>query len=168
MFKVLVVDDEKELRESVSFTLKNMGHEVDIAIDGEDAIEKVKQGSYHMVILDVLMPKKNGLEALKEIKEFDPSIIVLVMTAQANLKDAVETIKNGAYNYIEKPIKDEDIQNLVSKAKEAFEMARDVSFSNLKLKLEDGRELLAKSMQMKSVFQIIDRLGSVKIGRAHV
>src|SRR3954469_8641080 len=122
-FRVLVVDDEKELRESVSDILRRLGHhEVHEAADGQEAIDKVLAGSYQMVVLDVNMPKKSGLEVLKEIHEHDPSIIVLIVTAHGRLTDAVEAIRMGAYNYIEKPIKEKDILDLVEKAKQAHGM----------------------------------------------
>src|SRR4051794_23581849 len=93
-FRVLVVDDEVELRESVSDILRRLGHhEVHEAADGQEAVEKVRSGNFQMVVLDVNMPKKSGLEALQEIREHDPSIIVLIVTAHGRLQDAVEAIR---------------------------------------------------------------------------
>src|ERR1051325_10423474 len=109
MFKVLVVDDDADLRLSVSAALSENHYLVDQARDGEEAINRVRAGYYNLVLLDVNMPRMTGLEALKEIKSHDPSIIVIMLTAFSNVRDAVESTKEGAYNYIEKPIKAENL-----------------------------------------------------------
>ena len=121
MLKVLVVDDDAGLRTSVKSTLDAANcFEVDEAFDGINALEKVKAGSYNMVLLDVDMPRMNGLEALTHIKAHDPSIIVLVMTAFATIDDAVKAVKNGAYNYVSKPVKGDDLVQMVDKANDPF------------------------------------------------
>ena len=161
-FRVLVVDDEKELRESVSDILRRLGHhEVHEAADGQEAIDKVIAGNYQMVVLDVNMPKKSGLEVLKEIREHDPSIIVLIITAHGRLQDAVEAIRIGAFNYVEKPIQEKDILELVEKARDAHRMVEEIGFSSPTLLLDDGEEFIGRSNQMKSVFQLIHKLTNV-------
>ena len=106
MFKVLVCDDDAGLRLSVKAALAATGRfEVDEAFDGVNAVEKIKSKIYNMVLLDVDMPRMSGMEALKVVKEHDPSIIVLILTAYANIDDAVRAVKEGAYNYISKPVK---------------------------------------------------------------
>jgi DNA-binding NtrC family response regulator len=161
-FRVLVVDDEKELRESVSDILRSLGHhEVHEAADGQEAVEKVLAGNYQLVILDVNMPRKSGIEVLKEIREHDPSIIVLIITAHGKLADAVEAIKIGAFNYIEKPVQEKDILALVDKAREAHRMVEEIGFSSPTLLLDEGEEFIGRSNQMKSVFQLIHRLTNV-------
>lgn len=99
MFKILVVDDDSGLRLSVKSTLQaTKRFEVDEAYDGLDALEKVKCQNYNAVLLDVDMPRMSGVEALRAIKEHDPSIIVLIMTAYATIDDAVKSVRDGAYN----------------------------------------------------------------------
>src|SRR6186997_1293640 len=106
MLRVLVVDDDQGLRLTVSTTLRNTARfQVDEAFDGQKAVEMVKEQPYDVVILDVDMPRLNGLQALRKIKEHDSRIIVLIMTAYANINDAVTAVKEGAYNYISKPVK---------------------------------------------------------------
>lgn len=161
-FKVLVVDDEKELRESVSDILRRIGNnEVHEAADGEQAIEKVFAGGFQMLVLDVNMPKKSGLEVLKQVREYDPSIIILIMTAHGKLQDAVEAIRLGAFNYVEKPIQEKDILALVERAREAHRMVEEIGFSSPTLLLDDGGEFIGRSNQMKSVFQLINKLTNV-------
>ncbi|MCB0392472.1 MAG: sigma-54-dependent Fis family transcriptional regulator [Bdellovibrionales bacterium] len=162
MLKVLVVDDDAGLRLSVKSTLMASGKfEVDEAFDGINALEKVKENSFNMVLLDVDMPRMRGLEALKHIKEHDPSIIVLIMTAYATIDDAVAAVKDGAYNYVSKPIKGDDLINMVEKALEAHSLISQVAASAPTLTMESGRKIVGGTAQMQKVFHIIDRLSKV-------
>ncbi|MCB0356423.1 MAG: sigma-54-dependent Fis family transcriptional regulator [Bdellovibrionales bacterium] len=162
MLKVLVVDDDAGLRLSVKSTLAATGKfEVDEAFDGVNALEKVKTNSYNMVLLDVDMPRMKGLEALKHIKEYDPSIIVLIMTAYATIDDAVAAVKDGAYNYVSKPVKGDDLINMVEKALEAHSLISQVAASAPTLTMESGRKIVGGTAQMQKVFHIIDRLSKV-------
>lgn len=161
MFKVLVVDDDPGLRMSVRTALATTGRfEVDEAFDGVDALAKVKAGNYNMAILDVDMPRLSGLEALRAIKEHDPAIIVVIMTAYANLDDAVRAVKEGAYNYVAKPIKAEELVEMVDKAIKAYSMISEVAASAPML-METGREIIGNTAQMRKVFNIVMRLSKV-------
>src|SRR5688500_4451364 len=140
MFKVLVVDDDADLRLSVSSALSENHFQVDQARDGEEAVNRVRAGRYDLVLLDVNMPKMSGLEALKEIKAHDPSIIVIVLTAFSNIRDAVEATKEGAYNYLEKPIKAENLVYLVSRALKAHSMVMNMSYSAPVIRLPSGTD----------------------------
>ena len=117
MLRLLIVDDDQGLRFSVRETLNQTGRfDVREAVDGQEAVERIREERFDLVILDVDMPRLRGLEALKAIKEHDPSVIVLIMTAYANIDDAVAAVKEGAYNYIAKPIKGDDLVGLVDRA----------------------------------------------------
>jgi two-component system response regulator AtoC len=159
--KVLIADDEKELRESISAALVHMGFETVLAVDGEDAIQKAQAEDFSIAILDVNMPRKNGMEALRAIKENDPSVLALVITAHGNVSDAVEALREGAFNYIEKPVKESHLRALVEKASKTHQAVSDVAFSSPTLKLENGQEFVGHSRQMKSVFTLIQRLANV-------
>jgi DNA-binding NtrC family response regulator len=128
--KVLIADDEKELRESISATLEHMGFETVLAVDGEEALQKTLEEDFSIAILDVNMPKKSGMEALRAIKEEDPSVLVLMITAHGNVSDAVEALRLGAYNYIEKPVKEQHLRALVEKASQTHQAVRDVALSS--------------------------------------
>ena len=161
MFKVLVCDDDAGLRLSVQAALAATGRfEVDEAFDGVNAVEKVKSKTYNMVLLDVDMPRMTGLEALKVIKEHDPSIIVLILTAYANIDDAVRAVKEGAFNYVSKPIKSEDLVSMVDRAINAFSLISQASAS-FAMQVEPGREIIGHTSQMKKVFNVIMRLSKV-------
>lgn len=159
--KILIADDERDLRESISATLEHMGFQTVLASDGEEAIEKAKEEDISIAILDVNMPKKTGFEALRAIRENDPSILVLMITAHGNVTDAVEALKEGAFNYIEKPVKESHLRDLVEKATKTHQAVREVAFSSPTLMLENGQEFVGHSRQMKSVFSLIQRLANI-------
>ncbi len=166
MLRVLIVDDDQGLRFSVRETLaqstlgQSGSFEVEEAFDGLNAIEKVKAQRYDLVLLDVDMPRLNGLETLKLIKEHDPSIIVLIMTAYANLNDAVQAVKDGAYNYISKPVKSDELMQLLDKALSAQAMISNIAAS-APILTEAGRKIIGNTAEMQKVFNIINRLSKV-------
>lgn len=162
MFKVLVVDDDSDLRLSVTSALSESHYSVDQAQDGEEAVNRVRAGHYDLVLMDVNMPRMTGMEALKEIKNHDPSIIVIILTAFSNIRDAVEATKEGAYNYLEKPIKAENLVYLVDKALKAKHMVKNMSMSAPQIRLPNGTEFVGQSNEMKRVFSVIDKLSRVE------
>ena len=161
MLKVLICDDDAGLRLSLAAALAATGRfSVDEAFDGVNAVEKIKSKTYNMVLLDVDMPRMTGMEALKIIKEHDPSIIVLMLTAYANIDDAVRAVKEGAFNYVSKPIKSEDLVAMVDRAINAYSLISQASAS-FPMQVEPGRELIGHTSQMKKVFNVIMRLSKV-------
>ena len=161
MLRVLVVDDDQGLRFSVRETLAQAGgFEIDEAFDGMNAVEKVRAGRYDLVLLDVDMPRLNGLEALKLIKEHEPSTVVLIMTAYASIDDAVRAVKEGAYNYLSKPVKGDELVKLVERALSAQSMISAVAASS-PIMMEAGRKMIGNTSEMQKVFNIINRLAKV-------
>jgi len=161
MFKVLVADDDADLRLSVASALSENHYLVDQAKDGEESVNRVRAGHYDLVLLDVNMPRLTGLEALKEIKAHDPSIIVIILTAFSNVRDAVEATKEGAYNYLEKPIKAENLVYMADKALKAKHMIRNMSMSAPVFRLPNGTDFIGQSSEMKRIFTVIDKLSRV-------
>lgn len=163
MLRVLVVDDDQILRLSVKSALVSSNRfEVEEAFDGLNAIEKVKaaEKKFDVVVLDVDMPRVNGLEALRLIKEHDPGIIVLMITAHATLDHAVQAVKDGAYNYLSKPVSSDELLALVDKAVSAHTMISNIAASAPVL-VEAGRKIIGNTQQMQKVFNIIHRLAKV-------
>jgi two-component system response regulator HydG len=162
MFKVLVVDDDEGLRRSISATLAtDKKYEVFEAADGLEAVTKVRAGKYDLVLLDVDMPNLNGMEALKFIKDHDPGIIVIILTAFSNIEDAVKVVKEGAYNYVAKPIKADEILDMLKKALDAHDLIKKVAASSPTLIVEGGRKFVGTSREMQKVFNIINKLSKV-------
>lgn len=161
MFKVLVVDDDSALRLTVGSAFIERNYIVDQAENGEDALNRIMASKYDIVLLDVNMPKMSGLEALKHIKAYDSSIIVIILTAYSNVRDAVEAVRQGAYNYLEKPIKSEDLVALVDRALKAHSFVKSASFSAPVLEAGNNREIIGSSAEMKRIFGLIDKLARV-------
>ncbi len=159
--RVLVVDDDLGLRFSVRETLAQHGSfEIEEASDGMEAVEKVRALHFDLVLLDVDMPRLNGMDTLKLIKEHDPSIVVLIMTAFATIDDAVRAVKEGAYNYVSKPVKGDELLKLVDRALSAQAMISSVAAS-APILMEAGRKIIGNTAEMQKVFNIINRLSKV-------
>jgi two-component system, NtrC family, response regulator HydG len=162
MFRVLVVDDDNALRLTVSSAFQERNYLVDQAADGEEAVNKVMSNKYDLVLLDVNMPRMSGLEALRQIKAYDTSIIVVIITAYSNVKDAVEAVRQGAYNYLEKPIRSDDLVSLVDRALKAHSIVKTAGLSApAMVNAGDNRELVGGSNEMKRIFQLVDKLARV-------
>ncbi len=161
MRNILVVDDDTDLRMSVVSALLENQYQVDQAVDGEEAVNRIKAGQYDLVLLDVNMPKLSGIDALKEIKAHDPSIMVIILTAFSNIRDAVEATRLGAYNYLEKPVKSENLVYMIDLAFKSQNMVKTLSYSAPVFNLPNGHEFVGQSNEMKKIFSVIDRLARV-------
>jgi len=114
--RILVIDDEAIVRVSCERVLRPEGYDVVVTPKGTDAIELLEREKFDLVLTDLKMPDMDGLEVLKHIKEKWPEIIVIIITGYGTISTAVQAIKMGAYEYIEKPFTPEDILNAVRKA----------------------------------------------------
>ncbi len=162
MRNVLVVDDDQGLRTSVRAALDSTGkYRIDEAVNGLEAVTKVRAGQYSLVILDVDMPELGGIDALKFIKDHNAAIIVIIITAYSNIEDAVRAVKDGAYNYIAKPVKHDLIIEMAEKAFEARDLIEKVASSSPILTVEGGRKFVGSSREMQKVFNIIQKLSKV-------
>lgn len=161
MYKILVVDDEAELRKQILCILSTHQFQVDEACDGVEALEKLKSQDYALVLCDVKMPRIDGLEFLKKIREHEYSVSVALITAHGNVRDAVAAMREGAFDYIEKPINERTLLQLVEKAQRAYQMISNVAYSAPMLKPGEGREYVGTSRGMKRIFQLIERLTRV-------
>src|SRR5262249_24639526 len=116
--RILVVDDEVSMRELLSITLRQAGYDVTLAEGGEGAVNALKSDAFHLVITDLRMRKLDGLGVLRAAKELSPSTVVVVVTAFASTETAVEAMKLGAYDYITKPFKLDEMRLTIEKALE--------------------------------------------------
>lgn len=163
--KILIVDDEIELRKNVENVLSSSLPDITMtfveAENGRQAIEIFEKDDFDLVIMDVRMPEMNGLEALKIMKEQDPRTFVVIMTAHSNLQDAVTAIKDGAYDYLEKPIQSQRLTEIVRKLLEAREMISSLALSNPIFDDDVDSEFVGSSQKMKEVFGLIYKLCKV-------
>jgi len=116
--RVLLVDDEKEFVEALSERLSLRDYDVTTSLSGDDAVEKVKNHLFDVIILDVLMPGMSGIETLREIKKIKPLIEVIMLTGNATVETAIEGLKLGALDFLLKPCETDD---LVAKIDRAYE-----------------------------------------------
>jgi DNA-binding NtrC family response regulator len=165
MHKVLVVDDDKVLQQSVKQALEYHHFVVDVADNGKEAVNKVYGQKYDLVVMDVNMPEMDGIQALTEIKKHDPSVIVLILTAYSNVTDAVKAVKEGAYNYLEKPITSDNLVALIKRALKARSMVETLTFSSPTLSIGETStskdKFVGESNAMKKVFDVISKLAKV-------
>lgn len=161
----LIVDDEAELRKSVISVLQtampNFKFNIDEASDGREAFEKYRNGDWDLVLMDVRMPEMDGIEALRAIKEHDPRTFVVLMTAHSNVQDAVAAVKEGAYDYVEKPVQPQKLIEIVNRAMEASEMVSRLAISNPIFDDDIESEFVGSSKKMRDVFDLIHRLCKV-------
>lgn len=155
-FKILVVDDEEIIRDSISYILDSEGYEVDKAENGKIAYEKIKEKHFDLVITDIEMPAMKGTELLEKIKTLDPQTAVIIITAFGSLDTAITALRNGASDYILKPV---EFDELLIKVKRLFEI-KDLLIENKVLREEINRKydfdnIVGKSPAIKKVFDMI-------------
>ena len=120
--KILVVDDELGIRDLLSYELSSHGYEVLTAVNGEDALEKIKKEKFNLVISDIKMPRMGGLEMLAAIKKIDPDIEVIMSTGYGTIETAVSAMKMGAYDFVQKPCNLDEVFSIIEKALERSEL----------------------------------------------
>ncbi len=157
--RLLVVDDEESLAEFLRLLFEKEGYDVHTAISVEEARAQLIERTFDLVLCDILMPDGNGLDLLKEIKEQNPHIAVIMMTAYASNKSAIEAMKLGAYNYISKPF---NVEELIVVAAGALEKTG-LEEENVYLRSELERKyqfsnIIGRSPLMQEVFSLIERV----------
>ncbi|SNB46707.1 sigma-54 dependent transcriptional regulator [Geobacter sp. DSM 9736] len=158
--RILVADDEESMRWVLSKALRKKGFTVDLARDGNEALRLIQAGPYDMAILDIKMPGLSGLDLLDRVKELKQDLLVVIMTAEASMKNAVEAMKRGAYDYLTKPFDLDVIDAIIEKVLRAREMTRQVSL--LKEELKDRYQLektiIGNSHAMRDVYKTIGKV----------
>ena len=159
MDKILVVDDERSMRDFLSIMLKKAGYDVTTAVDGEEAVNVLHKDIFDLVITDLKMPKVDGLQVLKTVKELSPDTVVIVITAFASTETTVEAMKEGAYDYITKPFQNDEMKIRIKKALEK----RRLSAENILLKkqLKDRAvfdNIIGKSEKIEKVFELVRKV----------
>lgn len=116
MENILIIDDDKEMRSLLSDIVTLEGHKAFVFDNGEQALKKIKNISPAAVLLDIRLPGMDGLATLKEIKNINKNIVVIMITGYGEIKDAVQAIKIGALDYITKPLRNKEIISLINEA----------------------------------------------------
>lgn len=163
MAEILVVDDEKDIRRALEYVFSGEGYSVDTASNGLEAIKKLKERHYDLVITDLRMEGADGFEVLKRSKEINASIPVIIITAYGTIDSAVEAMKLGASDYIVKPFLHDDIKLTVNRILEYSKL----SLENLRLKRQLSqqfgcKEVIGSSEAILRVFDIIEKVAPTK------
>jgi two-component system response regulator PilR (NtrC family) len=161
--KILVVDDEKSMSDFLEIMLRKEGYEVTSTTSGEKALELLDNNLYSMVLTDVRMPGTDGFEVLRKTKEVSPDTVVIMITAYGSPEGAVTAIKEGAYDYITKPFRVEEVKLTIKKSLERSNLIRE----NIRLRqaVEDRYKfwnLIGKSPKMQRVYELVEKVSQTK------
>ncbi|MGA1790851.1 MAG: sigma-54-dependent transcriptional regulator [bacterium] len=162
MDSILIIDDEKSMCEFLSIMLRKEGYRVKYATDPREGLKLVQTDIFDLAIIDMRMPGMDGLSVLKEVRQISPETAVIMITAYASTKTAVEAIKEGAYDYLTKPFKNNDEIKLI--IRNALEKKR-LREENIILKRELSTKyrlgnILGKSNQMREIFSLIQKVSN--------
>lgn len=154
--EILVVDDEDIVRESLQDWLEGVGYDVAIAASAEEALEILKKKKYNIMLADLVMPGLNGIELMKEAKKLYPILATVIITAHATIQSAITAIREGAFDYIEKPFCPEKVELLIEKLVEHQELIEE----NIALRRQIEEKfqfegIIAKSSRMLKIFELI-------------
>lgn len=162
MRSVLIVDDEVGTRESIKMILKN-DYEVFLAKDAEEAFVQIKGHSPDVILLDIILPDIDGLKVLEKIKENDPEVVVIMITATKTVKTAVEAMKLGAYDYVTKPFDVDELRLIISRALSNQALEKEVKY--LRKEIDKGfsfGNIIGKSKAMEDIFKVVRQIADSK------
>jgi two-component system response regulator PilR (NtrC family) len=157
--RILIIDDEQSLREMLTVLLQREGYQIDQAVDGEDALAKIAENNLDLIISDIKMPRLTGIDLLRRLREQENDTTMIMMTAFSSTEEAVEAMKLGAYDYITKPFKNDEIRLVVKNALERRQLQRE----NLQLKRQlkkrfSFKNLIGESGEMSRLITLLERV----------
>ncbi len=156
MAKILVIDDEKSIRDTLKEILEYEDHKVDLAADGEEGLEQFKNNKYDIVLLDIKMPKKDGIEVLEDIFGVATDVPVIMISGHGNIDTAVESIKKGAYDFIEKPL---DLNRLLVTIRNAMDRTSLIKETKtLKRQVTKTYDIVGESEPIVQVKNMIEKV----------
>ena len=163
LYRILIVDDEEAQRKQLAGFLEKQGFSVATAESGQMAIEISQRQYYEVALLDLKMPGMDGLELLKRLKELNPEIQVIMMTAYGTVETAVEAMQHGAYHYVNKPINLDELKLNINKALEKYHLLQENRYlkEELKSKFQD-LQIIGSSKGMKEVLSTVSRVAKTK------
>lgn len=125
--KILIVDDEATVGRSIRKAIDCEGYDIDVALSGEDALRKQDEKGYDVMVVDLMMPGIAGLDLLKSIKAKDPATQIIIITGYPTMKNALQAMQLGAFDFLPKPFVPNDLRDLVTRALEAGDKERNPS-----------------------------------------
>ncbi|NLV23238.1 MAG: sigma-54-dependent Fis family transcriptional regulator [Deltaproteobacteria bacterium] len=158
-FQILIVEDEAPNREALALLLKKAGYEIQVAATGEEAFERVNKTTFDIVISDLFLPGINGIEILKRVKKESPETHVIMITGNASAETAVEAMKEGAFDYITKPINFEKLKLLMAKALEKSLLVAENTYLRQQLRGKYRFEnIIGTSLAMQNLFSRMEKV----------
>jgi DNA-binding NtrC family response regulator len=157
---ILIAEDNPAQRVGLQQLIRSWGFNADVASDGEEALQKVVLHPPLIVLSDMVMPRMSGIELLKSIKQHDPSVHVVILTAQGSIETAVEAIKDGAYDYLMKPVDPQRLRIVIDQILDRGRTQREVE--SLKRRLRDQGQMgpmIGQSPEMQQIYRLIDQAG---------
>ncbi len=156
---ILVIDDDKALLDACYQILSRQGYQVELAAGARQGLTLLERLSFDAILLDLVMPDLDGLEALKKIRTLDPDVEVIIITGYGTIQSAVESIKAGAFHFLSKPFVPDDLRNLVSRALEKRRLDLENLYLRQELKSKDDRSVLVyESEPMARIMDMIARV----------
>ena len=156
MAEILIIDDEKAIRKTLSEILSFEGYKIDDAPDGEEGLKKFKEKSYDLVLCDIKMPKLDGIEFLQKAGEINPDVPVIMISGHGNIETAVEAVKKGAFDFISKP---PDLNRLLITIRNAMDKGSLVTETKvLKRKVSRVQEMIGDSTPIKKIKETIEKV----------
>ena len=153
---VLVVDDDAGHLSVLKTVIKSWGYRVEGADDGSKAVEKAKERPFDLIVTDVRMAEMSGIEALKVIKDYNPAIPILIMTAYSSVESAVEALKAGAYDYLTKPLDFDVLKLTIERALDHTSLrAENLSLKEKLRSSYDLANIIGKSQPMKELIEMV-------------
>jgi len=157
--KLLVVEDDRPLRELLQMELSRSGYKVEVAMDGVEGLRKYREENFNVVLLDVKMPGMDGIEVLRQMRSETIVPEVIMFTGHGSIETAVECIKHGAYDYLTKPVKLDELEMVIDKA---YEKNR-LRLENINLRMEvskfESHRIVGKSPALMKVLEVVKRWG---------
>jgi two-component system response regulator AtoC len=159
MPSILIIDDKDSMRQMLSKTLESEGYEVETAKDGEGGLEKAKEKKYDLILADLKLPKMDGIEVLSSLKDLDPEVAVIMMTAYGTIESAVEAMKQGAFDFLAKPFDTDHLNVLIKRALENRRLVAENILLREELAHNLGyAEIIGKCEKMKEVSRLIQKV----------
>ncbi|OPY67939.1 MAG: Sensor histidine kinase YycG [Syntrophorhabdus sp. PtaU1.Bin002] len=151
---ILVVDDEKGIREGCRRILMSEGYTVDLAENGKEGLKAIKAKSFDLILVDLMMPVMGGLDMMEEARQYDPELIMIVITGFATIETAVEAMKHGAYDYMPKPFSPDQLMAVVNRGLEK----RRLSLQTQRLMEERDQKLLEVANEESKIHTIVNSM----------
>ncbi|MBF0343160.1 MAG: response regulator [Nitrospirae bacterium] len=171
MKKILIVDDEMEIRDDLSEILKDSGYFVEKAVSGDDALLKVNEQDFDIILLDLMMPGMPAMDALNEIRKILPKVKIIIITAYSTIGSAIESIKRGASDYVSKPFRIEELLSIISCAVEESKFEQDIldlDFDSLLYSIINPiRRRILKMLDINKKLRFIDILDELGMKEDH-